>query len=174
MLTVRIAPEDGEDATVTMLEFSKRLTTDDFFTALGELITNRRARITLASGIPAEASLLTSADTDPPLYQAGLPLREYHGEATLLFELPGQIQVRASSDAEARRIITDVVRNQRRAPPGFAIGIDGDAFDTLNQRLMATAADGPMHRALPIQDVEVINLTERLMLDNRPPAQGAR
>ena len=105
--------------------------------------------------------------------QATLPLREFVGDAQLVFELPGRVHVRAASHEEAISIITDVVRNQRRAPSGFSIEFNGDAIDTINLRLQTAMVEGAAFSTFPVRDIHLVRLVEQQLLDNRPPAQGA-
>ena len=166
MSNVRIVAEDGAEYTVTMLTLSRRVPDDMFFDVLSDLITTRKATTTLTDGRQADIHLLTPEDGYHPLTeQPGLPLREYHADAQLLFELPGRVRVRASSQEEAQAIITDVVRNNRKPPEGFAIGIDGDAIDSFNLRLEAALADSHRHRTLGVRDIQFSTpLTERRLI----------
>jgi len=165
MSNVRIVAEDGAEYTVTMLTLSRRVPDDTFFDLLSDLITTRKATVTLTDGRAADVHLLWPEDGYHPLTeQPALPLREYHADAQLLFELPGRVRVRASSEAEARSIITDVIRRARPAPPGFAIGLDGDAIDSFSLKLEAAMADGQHNRTLGVRDVIFTNLTERRLL----------
>ncbi len=169
MSNVRIVAEDGAEYTVTMLTLSRRVPDDMFFDVLSDLITTRKATTTLTDGRQADIHLLTPEDGYHPLTeQPALPLREFQGDALLSFEIPGRIRVRAASDAEARSIITDVIRRGRPAPPGFAIALDGDAIDTFNLRLDAALADSHHNRTLGVTDVVLTNLTERRLLGGPP------
>ena len=170
MSNVRIVAEDGAEYTVTMLTLSRRVPDDAFFDILTDLITTRKATATLTDGRQADVFLLYSEDGYHPLTeQAALPLRDYQADARLMFEIPGRVRVRAASEAEARSIITDVVRNHRKPPEGFAIGLDGDAIDSFNLRLEAALADGHRHRTLGVRDIEFTSpLTERRLLGGPP------
>jgi len=172
MPNLRIVADDGIECTVTLLAMSNRVSSETFFRVLDELIATRRATATLNDGRTADIFLLGPTDGFHPLSeQASLPLREFEGDVLLLFELPGRIKVRASSDAEARRIVTDVVRNNRRNPPGFSVVLDGDAIDAFNNRLAASVADGHPNRTLGVTDIVLTNLVEQRLLDNVLPAQ---
>jgi hypothetical protein len=160
MITIRIAADGCEEVTVTLAEFARRIPLEDFNDVSGELVRNDTARINLIDGRRATATWLSAADQPLPTPQTGLPLREYHGDAQLVFELSGHVRVRASSDEEARSIITDVVRRQRMPPEGFELIFNAD-----------TATN--MKEWLPVRDIHLINLTEQLLLDDKPPVQGA-
>jgi hypothetical protein len=165
MPNIRIVPDAGEECTVTLIEFSRRVEPPEaFFDILDQLIATRQARVTLTGGVLAEAHWLTSMPPRAPAGQSTLPLREFVGEAQLVFELPGRVHVRAASHEEAQSIITDVVRNRRKAPPGFSIAFSGDAIDTINLRLEAAMVDGPQPGGLPVRDIHLINLVERRLL----------
>jgi hypothetical protein len=170
MSTVRIVADDGEEVVVTLLGLSKRVPDETFFTLIGDLVTHREAQTVLTDGRTADVHWLGSlggahaaGDT-----QAALPLREYQGSAQLTFELPGRVRVRASSDAEARTIITDVIRHRRKPPIGFGILLDGDAVDDFNLKLEAAMGNdvmgGPRDRTLGVRDIHLTELTERRLL----------
>lgn len=166
MPDVHLTTEDGDVATVTLLTLCRRIADDcDFLATLSGLIRTRTAEVTLMDGRSARVRLQPEGGHHPPSEQLGLPLREYHADAQLLFELPGRVRCRASSDVEAGQLITDVVRGVRAAPAGFSVAIDGDALDTFNLRLEAALADGPHNRTLGVRDIIYQKLTERRLLE---------
>ncbi len=166
MSNVRIVAEDGLEATVTLLTLSRRVPDDTFFDVLTDLINTCKATVTLIDGRAADVFLLYPEDGFHPLTeQPALPLRDYQADARLMFDMPGRIRVRAASEEEARGIITDVVRNHRKPPEGFAIGLDGDAIDSFTIRLEAALADSHKNRTLGVRDIEFTTpLTERRLL----------
>ncbi len=172
MSNVRIVAEDGAEYTVTMLTLSRRVPDNTFFDILTDLIHTRKATTTLTDGRVADVFLLYPEDGFHPLSeseQPALPLRDYQAEAQLMFEMPGRVRVRAASEEEAKSIIADVVRNNRKPPEGFSIGIDGDAIDSFNVRLEAALADSHKHRTLGVRDIEFTSpLTERRLLGGPP------
>ena len=166
MSNVRIVAEDGVESTVTLLTLSRRVPDDQFFDILSDLVQTRKATVTLSDGRRADVFLLRPEDGFHPLSeQSALPLRDYQATAQLMFEIPGVVRVRAASEAEAQAIITNVVRNHRKPPEGFAIGLDGDAIDSFTIKLEAALADSHRNRTLGVRDIEFTSpLTERRLL----------
>jgi len=173
MSNVRIVAEDGTEVTATLLSLSRRVPDDTFFAILTDLIHTRKARAILSDGRAADVFLLYPEDGYHPLTeQPALPLRDYQADVRLMFDMPGRVRVRAASEEEARGIITDVVRNHRNPPEGFAIGLDGDAIDSFTIKLEAALANSHKHRTLGVRDIEFTSpLTERRLLGG-PPSCG--
>jgi hypothetical protein len=166
MSLVRIVKSNGDEHTVTLLTMCTWLADEDsYLDVLGRLVDEGQVVAELKESEegktrPATLFYLPSHDASYPS-QRSLPLREFAAEAQLLFELPGHIRCRASSEPEARELITEVLHGSRRAPSDFAVTINGEDIDGFIANI-DLALSGSQPRALGVQDVTITSITERV------------
>jgi hypothetical protein len=121
-----------------------------------ELAQGREVLVELTDG-PAKVRY---ADP-PPNRQRELPIIDYQARVSLVFELPAQVKCRASSEMEAKHVITEVMLGSLSWPKwGFDCIVDPNDLRAFVESLQ-------MQNPMSVKDVDVVNVFPRLELFDR-------
>jgi hypothetical protein len=162
---LKITKPNGEQIDITARSLSGRLTRpEDFPDIVARLLLEEEVSIDLRDVGPAT---LTFADAEPVQTSLALPSfrpphHEYEATVSMRFELTARIECTASSRAEALYLIGQVLRHERKSPPGFNVVLSDEDLEDFTSNLDYAASGRP--HLLGVHDHTVTDIRERLLI----------
>jgi hypothetical protein len=176
MITMLKVNSSAGEQTVTVRGLRALLAdTGTYSDVLTAMLDTEQADITLHDGVAAK---VTFAETGAEIWakatgksgQGNLALRspfrpphhEYEATVSLRLELTANIELSASSRAEAQYLIDRVLRHMCKPPPGFNVILSDEELNDFTSNLDYAASGRP--HMLGVFDHTVTDLRERLLI----------